>query len=264
MVIDFHTHAFPDKIAERAIQSLIAGCNGEYMPCSDGTVSGLVNNMDKFGVDISVVQPVITKLSQTVTLNNWAKEITCDRLVSFGGIYPMTGDYKRDIDFICELGLPGIKLHPEYQQFYVDDPYMLKIYDYALNKGLIILFHAGYDPAYPPPIHSSPKQFAEISKQMQGGIMIAAHLGGQRQWNEVEEYLVGTDMYMDTSMGMNYYSHDQFVRIVKNHGADKILFGSDSPWSRAGEEIETLNSLSLTQEEKDLILYKNAKRLLGI
>lgn len=141
---------------------------------------------------------------------------------------------------------------------------MLKIYDYALSKGLIILFHAGYDPAYPPPIHSSPKQFAEVSKQMRGGIMVAAHLGGQRQWNEVEEYLVGTDMYMDTSMGMNYYPHDQFVRIVKNHGADKILFGSDSPWSRAGEEIEALNSLSLTQEEKDLILHKNAKRILKI
>ena len=94
--------------------------------------------------------------------------------------------------------------------------------------------------------------------------MVAAHLGGQRQWNEVEEYLVGTDMYMDTSMGMNYYPHDQFVRIVKNHGADKILFGSDSPWSRAGEEIEALNSLSLTQEEKDLILHKNAKRILKI
>lgn len=264
MVIDFHTHAFPEKIAKRAIQSLVAGCNGEYMPCSDGTVSGLVNNMDKFGVDVSVVQPVVTKPSQTFTLNNWAKETVCDKLISFGGIHPGTDDYKRDLDFICELGLPGIKLHPEYQQFYVDDPYMLKIYDYALSKGLIILFHAGYDPAYPPPIHSTPKQFAEVSKQMRGGIMVAAHLGGQRQWNEVEEYLVGTDMYMDTSMGMNYYPHDQFVRIVKNHGADKILFGSDSPWSRAGEEIEALNSLSLTQEEKDLILHKNAKRILKI
>ena len=131
LVIDFHTHAFPDKIAERAIASLVSGCNGEYMPCSDGTVSGLVDNMDKFGVDISVVQPVITKPSQTQTLNLWAREITGERLISFGGIHPATDDYKRDIDFVCELGLPGIKLHPEYQQFEVDAPHMLKIYDYA-------------------------------------------------------------------------------------------------------------------------------------
>lgn len=264
MVIDFHTHAFPDAIAERAITSLVSSCNGEYLPCSDGTVSGLIDNMNKFGVDISVVQPVITKQSQTKSLNEWAKSISGDSIVSFGGIFPHTDDYKRDIDFVCELGLPGIKLHPEYQSFDVDDPQMLKLYDYALSRGLIILFHAGYDPAYPPPYHSSPKQFAEISKQMQGGVMIAAHLGGQRQWDDVEKYLVGTDVYLDTSMGMSYYSHEQFLRIVKSHGADKILFGSDSPWSRANEEIEMLNSLPLAQTEKDLILYKNAKKLLSL
>lgn len=264
MVIDFHTHAFPDKIAQHAIASLIEGCNGEYTPCSDGTVSGLIENMNKFGVDISVIQPVITKPSQTQTLNLWSKEITCERLISFGGVHPSTDNYKRDIDFVCELGLPGIKLHPEYQQFEVDTPEMLKIYDYALSKGLIILFHAGYDPAYPPPIHSSPEKFAKVSREMQGGIIVAAHLGGQRQWDDVEKHLVGTDVYLDTSMGMSYYPHEQFLRIVRNHGADKILFGSDAPWSKAGEEIATLNSLSLTQNEKDMISYKNAKRLLSI
>lgn len=264
MVIDFHTHAFPDKIAQRAISSLISGCNGEYIPCSDGTLSGLLKNMDDFKVDVSVVQPVTTKPSQTITLNNWAKEITCDRIISFGGIHPATDNYKRDIDLVCELGLSGIKLHPEYQQFTVDAPEMLKIYDYALSKGLIILFHAGYDPAYPPPIHSSPEKFAKISKDLKGGTIVVAHLGGQRQWDDVEEKLAGTDVYLDTSMGMNYYSQEQFLRIVRKHGADKILFGSDAPWSNAGEEIEILNSLCLTQEEKDLILYKNAKRILNI
>lgn len=264
MVIDFHTHAFPDAIAERAIASLVEGCGGEYLPCSNGTVSGLLTNMDNFGVNISVVQPVITKLSQTKSLNEWAKSIFSDRLISFGGIFPHTDDYKRDIDFICELGLPGIKLHPEYQQFEVDAPEMLKIYDYALSRNLMILFHAGFDPAFPPPIHSSPRQFAEISKQMQGGIIIAAHLGGQKQWDDVERYLVGTDVYIDTSMGFDYYPKEQFLRIVKGHGANKILFGSDSPWSKAGDEIKALKSLPLSEDEKDLILYKNAQRLLNL
>lgn len=264
MIIDIHTHAFPDAIAERAIKSLIQGCNGEYMPCSNGTVSGLLDNMDKFHIDLSVVQPVVTKPSQTKTLNEWAQSIQCDKIISFGGIHPATDDYKRDVDFVCGLGLKGIKLHPEYQQFEIDDPKMLKIYDYILSKGLIILFHAGYDPAYPPPIHSSPKRFAEISREMQGGVMIAAHLGGQRQWDEVEEYLAGSNMYMDTSMGFNYYPHDRFLRIVEKHGADKILFGTDSPWSRGDEEIKTLNSLSLTDEQKELIFHKNAERILGL
>lgn len=264
MVIDFHTHAFPDKIAERAIDSLVKGCGGKYIPCSNGTLKGLNSNMDKFGVDISVVQPVVTKQSQTVSTNEWARDICSERIISFGGIFPHTDDYKRDIDIVCSLGLKGIKLHPEYQNFFIDAPEMLKIYDYALSKDLIILFHAGFDPAFPPPIHSSPKQFASISKQLRGGTIIAAHLGGQQQWDDVERYIVGTDIYIDTSMGFSYYPHDQFLRIVKDHGADKILFGSDSPWRRADEEIKALRSLPLTDEEKSLILHGNAERLLNI
>lgn len=264
MVIDFHTHAFHDRIAEWVIESLMESSKDACAPCSDGTVGGLIKNMDEFGVDISVIQPIVTTKKNTVLLNQWAKDVVGERIISFGSIHPETDDYKRDIDFICDLDLPGIKFHPEFQNFFIDEPKMLKMYDYALSKGLIILFHAGYDPSFPPPIHSSPKQFAEISKEMQGGVIVAAHLGGHSQWDDVEKYLVGTDVYLDTSMGMNHYPHDQFVRIAKNHGADKILFGSDSPWTKANEEIEILNSLPLSQEEKDLILYKNAKRILGI
>lgn len=264
MVIDFHTHAFPDSLAPRAIASLIKAANGRYPPCSDGTVKGLIDNMNRFGVDLSVVQPVITKASQTESLNRWAKKIQNDKLISFGGLYPHTDDYKRDIDFLCALGFRGIKLHPEYQSFTVNDPKMLPIYDYALSKGLILLFHAGFDPAFPPPFHSDPKMFAEISKEMRGGVIVAAHLGGAQQTDDVERYLCGTDVYIDTSMGFEYYSKEQFLRIVQAHGADKILFGSDSPWSNAKNELEVLRSLDLPDDQKELILHGNAERILGI
>ena len=264
MVIDFHTHAFPDAIANRAVEGLVKACNCLYEPCHHGKFSELIDNMDKFGVDMSVVLPVVTKPSQTKTVNEWAKEITGGNIISFGGIYPDISTYKQDIDLVCSLGLKGIKLHPEYQSFTVDTPDMLKIYDYALSKGLMLLFHAGFDPAYKPPYHSSPKQFANIVDNMRGGTIIAAHLGSARMWDDVEKYLVGKDIYLDTSMGFEYYPHDQFLRIVKNHGADKILFGSDSPWSRADEEIAALKTLPLTDAEKKLILGENAKRLLGV
>lgn len=263
MIIDFHTHAFPDAIASRAIASLVKACNGAYNPCTDGTASGLISAMDRFGIDISVVMPVETKPSQHKTVNEWAKAITCERLISFGGLHPATDDYKRDIDFICELGLPGIKLHPEYQCFTVDTPEMLRVYDYALSRGLMLLFHAGADAAYPPPYHSSPKQFANIVDSMQGGTIIAAHFGSHAMWDDVEKYLVGKNIYLDTSMGFSYYPHDQFVRIVNAHGADKVLFATDSPWSRADEEIAALGSLSLTEAQKQQILYKNALALLS-
>ena len=263
MVIDFHAHCFADSIAKRAINSLYEACGRIYEPCSDGTVKGLIENMDKFGVDKSVILPVLTKPSQLKTVNEWAASVESDRIIPFAGFHHATDDYKRDIDFICSLGLKGIKLHCEYQQFYVDAPEMLRIYDYAFSKGLIIVQHAGFDPAFPPPFHSSPLQFANISKELKGGVMVAAHLGGHAQWEDVFKYLAGTDVYLDTSMGFKYYPHELFLKIVEKHGADKILFGSDSPWSRAGEEIGVLKNLPLTSEQMELILHKNAERLLG-
>lgn len=264
MIIDFHTHCFADSIAKRAIESLEKKCGYLYKPCADGTLKGLTDNMYRFSVDISVVQPVITKLSQTKTINEWAASICSDKIISFGAVFPHTDDYKRDIDFVCSLGLKGLKFHAEYQQFTIDTPEMLKIYDYAFSKGLIILHHAGFDPAFPPPYHSSPKQFLNIAREMKGGVLVAAHLGGQKQWDDVEKYLAGTNVYLDTSMGFGYYGKEKFMRILEKHGAGKILFGSDSPWSRADEEIETIKSLNISDKEKQLILCDNAKKLLGI
>jgi predicted TIM-barrel fold metal-dependent hydrolase len=139
---------------------------------------------------------------------------------------------------------------------------MLHIYDYALGKGLILLHHAGDDPAFKPPFKSSPKRFANVARQMKGGVIIAAHFGGHAQWDEVEEYLPGSGIYIDTSMGFEYYSREQFLRIVKKHGADKVLFGSDAPWSDAKTELEHLRAMPLTEDELNAILYGNAKRIL--
>lgn len=264
MIIDFHTHIFPDSLAARALASLVASSGNIYPPVSDCTASGLLKNMDDWNIAVSVVLPVITKQSHFKATNEWARSICSDRLIAFGGIYPHTDDYKRDIDYVVELGLKGLKFHAEYQDFVLDDDRMLRIYDYALSKGLMLLHHAGFDPDFPPPFKSSPQQFAKIMKALQGGTIIAAHLGGHDQWDDVEEWLVGTDIYLDTSMGFEYFSTEQFLRIVKNHGADKIVFGSDSPWSHGGQEIERLRAMPLPEKEIAAILGENAKGLLRI
>ena len=264
MIIDFHTHAFPDSLAPRAISSLISACGGTLSPVHDGTVTGLIQRMDEYSVDKSVMLPVITKMSQTKTLNEWAASCASERIIPFGAVFPHTDDYKRDMDFVCSLGLRGLKFHAEYQAFSLDEPKMLKIYDYAFEKGLIVLHHAGFDPAFPPPFRSSPKQFQNIARAMKGGVLVAAHFGGQSQWDDVERYLVGENVYLDTSMGQKYYPTEQFLRIVRAHGADKILFASDSPWSNAGEEIASINSLSLTDTEKSMIFSENARKILNI
>ncbi|MCL2046933.1 MAG: amidohydrolase family protein [Oscillospiraceae bacterium] len=263
MIIDIHTHAFPDELAPRAMEKL-TDVALPYEPVHNGTLSGLLKNMEDWNFDISVVQPVVTRLSQTKSINEWAVSINSDKIISFGGIYPHTDDYKRDIDYVVSLGLKGLKFHAEYQEFIADDTHMLKIYEYALEKGLILLHHGGYDPAYPPPYRSTPQMFAKISKAMAGGTIIVAHLGGHDQWDAVEEHLAGSDVYLDTSMGFGFFDDELFLRIVEKHGADKILFGSDSPWSNGRDEVEYLRSLPLENDEVESILGSNAARILGL
>lgn len=264
MIIDFHTHVFPDELAERAVSTLLANIDEVFTPVTDAKVTGLLAHMGQSGVDISVVQPVITKQSQFYDLNMWARSICSDKLISFGGIYPHTDDYKRDIDFIVSLGLKGLKFHAEYQDFVIDEPKMLRIYDYALSRNLIILHHAGFDPGFTEPMKSSPLRFANIANAMKGGVVVAAHFGGHAEWDDVERNIVGTNIYLDTSMGFEFFPRDQFLRIVKNHGVEKILFASDSPWSDATTEIAHLKALPISQSEKDMILGGNAKRILNI
>jgi predicted TIM-barrel fold metal-dependent hydrolase len=264
MIIDFHTHCFPDELARRAVSTLLSNIDAVFTPVTDATVGGLLAHMLESGVDISVVQPVITKQSQFHDLNTWAAGICSEKLISFGSLYPHTDDYKRDIDFIVGLGLKGLKFHAEYQDFTIDDPNMLRIYDYALSRGLILLHHAGYDPGFHGPVRSDPRRFMHISSAMRGGVIVAAHFGGHAVWDDVERFIVGTGIYLDTSMGFEFYPAEQFLRIVKNHGVEKILFASDSPWSDAGAEIGRLKMLPLSDSDKALILGGNAARLLNI
>ena len=264
LVIDFHTHVFPDPIAARTITFLTESIDNLYTPVSGGTVTGLLANMNDWQIDVSVTLPIVTKPSQFVTINQWAQSIASDRIVSFGGIFPYTDDYKRDIDFVVNLGLKGLKFHAEYQNFVIDAEPMLTLYDYALSKGLILVHHAGFDPAFPAPFKSSPQKFMNIANAMRGGVIVAAHLGGHAQWDDVETILAGSGIYLDTSMGFSYFSQEQFLRIVKKHGSDKILFASDAPWSHAQKEIETIRSLPLPEEDRNAILGGNAKRILGL
>jgi predicted TIM-barrel fold metal-dependent hydrolase len=264
MVVDFHNHVFPEALAERAVSALYNNIGGLYEPVHNGTLSGLRRVMGSAGIGLAVIQPVVTKPSQTKTINEWAAGICSRDILCFGGIYPHSADYRQDIDFVAGLGLKGLKFHAEYQDFVLDDPHMLKVYDYALGKGLILLHHAGFDPGFRAPYRSSPKQFANIAAAMRGGVIVAAHLGGHAQWDEVESVLAGSRIYLDTSMGFGYYGREQFLRIVKKHGAERILFASDSPWSSPGEELAALRSLPLEEHEREAIAGNNAERILGL
>lgn len=262
MIIDIHTHCFPDSLAARAVSSL-AHTSG-LTPFQEGTVEKLIEVMDASGVDLSVLQPIATKCDQTVNINKWAMEIKNDKLISFGTIHPEYEDYKSIIKWLTENGVKGIKFHPEYQDFFVDEPKYFKLYEAILNAGLIILFHSGVDLSYTEPFRCTPKRLAELVDRFPGAKIIAAHMGGYRYWDETEKYLLGKDIFMDTAYSLEEMGEVLATRIIKEHGTSKILLASDMPWRDPGKDIAFIKSLSLTETEKDNILGNNAKKLLGL
>ena len=265
MVIDFHTHIFPDKIAERSIEALetVSGITA----ATDGTLQGLLVSMEKESVDLSVILPVVTKPSQFETVNQFAAEINekyKGKLISFGGIHPDSEDYKAELNRIKELGLPGIKLHPDYQGVMIDDERNMRIIEYADSLGLIIMVHAGVDIGLPNPVHCPPDKAAKVIDALKPDKLILAHFGGWKQWEEVYELLAGKHVYFDTSFTFDYIEQEMFLKILQKHGHEKVLFATDSPWSDVGKAVETVQNMPLGQDVIEDILSRNAKKLLEI
>lgn len=265
MIIDFHTHIFPDKIAEKTIEALskISGVTA----ATDGTLNGLLMSMDRSGVDLSVIMPVVTKPSQFEAVNTFAAKVNeqyAGKLLSFGGIHPDSKDYKAELNRIKELGLPGIKLHPDYQGVMIDDPRYMRIIEYADALGLTVLVHAGIDIGLPEPVHCPPDKARKVLDTLKPKNLVLAHMGGWKQWDEVIELLAGEQVYLDTAFCFDYMTRESFMKLCEKHGTDKILFATDSPWSDACRDIEVIKSLPLTDETKEAIFSGNARKLLNM
>jgi hypothetical protein len=260
MVVDFHTHIFPHKIVERTIAMLAE--NSHTQPATDGTYEGLCASGERSGVDLSIVLPPVTKPTQTKSINRYAATHLEGPVISFGGIHPENDNYKEILRDIKSMGMKGIKLHPDYQGCYFNDIRYKRIVSYASELGLIVSAHAGRDPKSPQDVHNTPQMALEMIREVQPEKFVLAHMGGSSMWDEVEEYLVGENVYFDTGVVIDTISEEQFVRIVKNHGADKILFGTDSPWRDQKHCIDVISAMPLTEDEKEKIFSQNAMKLL--
>ena len=165
---------------------------------------------------------------------------------------------------MVDHGIKGVKFHPNYQDFSVDDPKLFPLYEGLFEAGLITLFHAGVDLWYPDSNRGQPRQFDRLLTMFPGAIIIAAHMGGFRSWDEVETNLVGKEIYFDTAYSFEELGAERMARLIKSHGVEKILFGTDAPWTDPKEEIARIRSLDLTEEEISNILGENARRLLRL
>jgi uncharacterized protein len=264
-IIDFHTHFFPDNIADKAVANLSQTAGISYF--GNGTSQALQDHMEQDGITLSINQPVATKVEQVVSINRQMVEFNkiSKKVISFGTLHPdfsKIGDVKEEISFLAANSIKGIKLHPEYQEFYPDDPRMTDIYQECRNYGLLILSHAGKDLSFKE-IHGTPKRFAEVAK-IKSVKIVLAHLGGYQLWEDVENYLVGlSGVYFDTA-----YTEEmelwQMKEIIMGHGGYKVLFGSDFPWQKPANVIKKIKSLDLGKNTEDMIFYKNAKWLLDM
>lgn len=272
MLIDFHTHVFPEKIAERSIDALVAGIkkeqgddygNGQPLTFRPATLQGLLDSMPAAGVTRSICLPIATKPSQTATINRYAEDIRSAQALSFGTVHPADPDAEAVLDDLAARGFKGIKLHLQFQLYDIDSPEVIRILKRAERLGLLVIFHAGADIGLPPPVYTSPEKIRHALTEVEGSNLIAAHLGGWAMWDDVERYLIGTPVSLDTAFIRQFIPPEQCRRIIRNHGADKIVFGSDSPWENPADTLDFLRSLDLAEEELALITHKNALRLLG-
>lgn len=260
MVIDFHIHMFPDKLAEGAVGTLAR--RSGLKPEGNGTCADTLHKMAAGGADMAVVQNIATNAKQTAHVNDFAIELMQEpKLIPFGSVHPDC-DWRYELDRLADNGIKGIKLHPDYQDFYIDEARMQPIYEYILKKGFILLFHAGLDIGLPNPVHAEPERTANVLGLFAGEKVVLAHMGGFQRWDAVEQYLLGKNIYLDTSCAASYMKPGQLEKMIQAHGTGKVLFATDFPWGNFGSDIRAIQSLPLKLEEKDAILYKNALKLL--
>jgi len=258
-IIDSHVHIYPQKIAEKATAAIGSYYNIQMF--GKGTVEDLIKNGNKINVNKYIVHSTATKVEQVESINNFIAEVQSryDKFIGFGTLHPGLENVEYEVNRIISLGLKGIKLHPDFQNFNIDDECMMPIYK-ALEGKLPVLIHMGDTEK----TSSSPVRLANIIKKFPNLTIIAAHLGGYQMWDDSLKYLVGKNIYFDTSSSLAILDAKKATEIIRKHGVEKVLFGTDYPMWSHEEELERFYKLDLTDEERELILWKNASSLLKI
>lgn len=282
MIIDIHTHIFPERIASRTLEKL--GSAACIRPHTDGTLRGLIDSMRRYGIDYSVTQPVVTNPDSVEHLNdtliNDMPDMQKQGIIPFGGMHPDYPNVRRELLRLKNAGIKGIKLHPAYQKTDLNDPRNLRVIYEASDLGLAVLIHAGMDISAGDHDFATIEHILRVIKEVQPPALILAHMGGWDNWTQVESDLAGAPVWLDSAFtygvldpypglppspyAQTVLSSESFVRIVRKHGISRVCFGTDSPWQDQGDYVERLRTMGLTEDEQNAVLGENAARLLGI
>ena len=258
-IIDFHTHIYPDDIARKATDSI---CDFYDLNTSlTGAADVLLERGKKAGISGYVLLPVAIRPEHVHHINQFIvqKSAAHAEFFGFGTLHAGMDDFDSEIDYIKFSGLKGVKLHPDSQQFAIDDARLFPIYD-RLQGNLPVLIHCG-DKRYD---FSHPRRLLRVLNEFPKLQVTAAHLGGWSVFDEAFELLKNQSCYLDISSCMSFLTAEQMVKYIRGYGADRILFGSDFPLWDPAKEAEAFLQLDLHIDEQENIAYRNAERILNV
>lgn len=260
-IIDIHTHAFPDAVADRAMAHLTSQTD-QVTAYLDGRLSSLLSSMDASGIQKSVICSIATKPGQFEPILKWSRQIASERIVPLASIHPYDPDGPDRVRHVAQAGLAGVKMHPYYQDFDMDDERLDPLYDALQQQGLMLTMHTGFDFAFERIDRAGPRRIANVIDKFPDLTLVTTHLGSWQQWDLVCEVLIGKPVYMETSFSLQYLQPDQLRQMLLSHPPEYLLFGTDSPWNDQKEQILALKKLQLPEALLEKIFYGNADRLL--
>lgn len=260
MIIDCHAHIFPDKIASRAVKGI-----GDFYSLAmshNGTLDELLESGAKAGIDKFLVNSVATTPAQVEHINTFIADCVKkypDKLIGFATIHPDYPDVAGELKRAEENGLRGVKIHPDFQEFCIDEPRAMKIYE-CIEGRLPLLVHTG-DYRYE---WSKPERMARVLDMFPALDVIGAHFGGWSEWDEAYHSYNGKRIWIDTSSSLYAMTPEKARELIDRFGVDRVLFGTDYPMWDASEELERFNKIPLSNEEREKILHGNLEKLLAL
>ena len=263
MIIDAHTHIFPELVAGKALSRVISNMKGRLKAFTDGTWNGLLASMDAAGIDYSIVLPVATSPGQGRGILQWIKrEPSSPRILFFGSVHPEDRNFRDQIRQIAQFGLRGLKFHPGYQNFPVNSQAAYAVYEEAAKHDLVMYFHSGYDPSLPGCDYTSVERYADFIKDFRGSKIVLAHGGGYGEWDKALNLLSDRQCYFDVAFVLENMKRNEKAMELFRQNEDYFLFGSDSPWRDQKKYVDMIRkSKDLTQLQKEKLFYKNIRKL---
>ncbi|TWG93633.1 hypothetical protein L615_006000000100 [Nocardioides sp. J9] len=261
MIIDAHAHVWPDKIAELALS---ANRLPELNARGDGTVSGLEADMAASGVSVSCCLGIANEARHVDSVNRFVAGLTSDTRFGFGTVH-VDLSVEENMASLRRHGVRAVKIHPLFQGFALDDPRLWSIFE-AFGDEIAVITHVGEGGSPEANRLSSPKMIADIAKQFPALRLMACHFGGYKILDDAEEMLNGADVVLETSWppSLSTLRPERVRDLIRRHGAERIVFGSDWPMTSPAEEIKAIDSLGLSDDETKLVLGGTLARVLGI